>query len=341
MNVCAGGLVAGQLLAGLLRGLLPGRLGGLLPGLVPGLLAGLLATGQAQGASIGQRFCDLQQPLSVVQQDRLLRFAAIAQKSLDASGAELALVARSGLNLQRFGVRYSHSGISQRAGELGPWSVRQMYYGCDAGRPQLFDQGLAGFVAGADDPEEFYLSAVWWPARSALAPAQSLLQLLQDKPRALSLVAAQYSANAYAYSVRYQNCNQWLLELLALAWGEVPAAVDTSALRQQAQAWLQSQAYLPIGVDLGSHLWMALAPLVPWVHLDDHPEQDRFALRLYTSLPTDIQNFVRQREPQAQRFELCQARGQVVLRQGWQPIAPGCVAEAGDQVLRLDAAGDT
>ena len=288
-------------------------------------------SGAAYGASIGQRLCDFQQPLTAAQQDRLLRFAAIAQEALQASGADLAVVARSGLNLQRFGVRYSHAGVSLRSGELGPWSVRQLYYGCDEGRPQVFDQGLAGFVAGADDPDEFYLSAVLLPS----APAAVLQRALLDKPRALQLVSAQYSANAYAYSLRYQNCNQWLVELLALAWGDLPPAADTLTLRAQAQAWLLAQSYAPAGIDLGSHWWMALAPLVPWVHLDDHPEADRFALRLRTSLPADIDQFLRQREPAAQRIELCQARGQVVLRQGWQPIAPGCVAKAGDKVFPL------
>ncbi len=305
-------------------------------GLAAGLwAAGLLCAGAVHSASIGQQFCDLQRPLTVAQQDRLLRFAAIAQEALQATGAELALVARSGLNLQRFGVRYSHAGISLRSGDLGAWSVRQLYYGCDEGRPQVFDQGLAGFVAGADDPDEFYLSALWLPQ----APAQALQRAVLDKPRALRLVSAQYSANAYAYSLRYQNCNQWLVELLALAWGDLPDAGDTPALRQSAQAWLQAQAYAPTGVDLGSHWWMALAPLVPWIHLDDHPEADRFALRLRTSLPADIDHFVRQREPEAQRIELCQARGQVVLRRGWQPIESGCVAQTGDEVFRLHAAG--
>ena len=289
----------------------------------------------AQAASVGQRFCDVQTPLQAPQLDRLLRFAAIAKDALQASGAEVALMARSGLNLGRFGVRYSHAGIALRQGGLGAWSVRQLYYACDEGRPQVFDQGLAGFVSGTEDPDSGYLSAVLLPA----AAAQTLQQAALDKPRAVGLLAARYSANAYAHSLRYQNCNQWLVELLAVAWGDLRVDPVRPALRSQAQQWLAAQGYEPEGVDVGSHMLMAVAPLIPWIHLDDHPESDRFALRLRTSLPADIERLVRRIEPQAQRIELCHAAGRVVLRRGWTPIAPGCLAEPGDRVYRLDSTG--
>ena len=289
--------------------------------------------------SLGQRFCDLQTPLQAPQLDRLLRFAAIAKDALQASGAQVALVARSGLNLQRFGVRYSHAGISLQQAELGAWSVRQLYYACDEGRPQVFDQGLAGFVAGTEDADSGYLSLLLLPP----AAAQAVQRAAQDRPLVLSLLAADYSANAYAHSLRYQNCNQWLVELLAAAWAPLQAAPGRPPLRAQAQAWLAAQGYAPEGVDVGSHALMAVAPLLPWIHLDDHPESDRFALRLRTSLPADIENFVRQREHGVQRLELCHAEGRVVLRHGWVPIKNGCVPEPGDQVFqlvfRLDAAG--
>ena len=166
------------------------------------------------GAASG-RFCDLQSPLTATQQDRLLSFAAIAKRELEASGHRVAIVARSGLNLARFGIRYSHAGISLAANPNGPWSVRQLYYACDEGQPRLYDQGLPGFLFGTDDPSLGYLSVVLLPAPSA-APLESAAL---DTPRALALLGVGYSANAHAYSTRYQNCNQWLIELLAGAWG--------------------------------------------------------------------------------------------------------------------------
>ncbi|MDT1899354.1 DUF2145 domain-containing protein, partial [Acinetobacter baumannii] len=59
----------------------------------------------------------------------------------------------------------------------------------------------------------------------------------RDKRLALALLAGKYSANAHAYSTTYQNCNQWVAELLAGAWG----GVSGERVREQAQDWLRAQ----------------------------------------------------------------------------------------------------
>ena len=268
--------------------------------------------------------------MSVQQQDRLLRFAGLVKRELEASGEKLALVARSGLDLGRFGLRYSHAGLSLKASDNAPWSVRQLYYACDERRPRLYDQGLAGFVYGTDNAALGYLSIVLLPAEAA----QSLERAALDTPRALTLLGGDYSANAHAYSTRYQNCNQWLAELLALAWGGADA--DTDA-RSRAQQWLAAQGYAPSPVDVGSRALMFAAGFVPWLRFDDHPQDDLLAMRFRTSLPASIEAFVRAQVPGAQRIELCHAPGRVVVRRGWTPIADGCVAAADDRVVMLEA----
>jgi hypothetical protein len=190
-------------------------------GLAIGL--GLAGTG-AQAGSAALQFCDGGPRLNATEQDRLLRVAAIVRDALDASGQRVALIARSGLDLQRFGVRYSHAGISLRASENGPWSVRQLYFACEERRPRLFDQGLAGFLFGTDDPSRGYLSIVLLPAE----PAAALERAALDKARGLRLLAPHYSANAHPFALKYQNCNQWVAELLAAAWGGVDAVRDAA-----------------------------------------------------------------------------------------------------------------
>lgn len=266
--------------------------------------------------------------MSAQQQDRLLRFAALIKRELDGSGETVALIARSGLDLSRFGLRYSHAGVSLKASESAPWSVRQLYYACDEQRPRLYDQGLSGFLFGTDDPTLGYVSIVL-PAGAAAA---SLEGAALDSPRALRLLAATYSANAYPFSVRYQNCNQWVAELLATAWG---ALGDTQDLRERAQGWLSQRGYEPPAIDV-SHWLMAAAPFVPLIHLDDHPQGDLHALRIRTSLPTAIEAFVRERLPGARRIELCHDGGTAVIRHGWEPVAQGCRPQAGDRVVDLD-----
>jgi hypothetical protein len=288
------------------------------------LLAG--ASAAHAGAASG-RFCDAPPTLSATQQDRLLSFAAVARQVLEGQGQRVAIVARSGLDLSRFGIRYSHAGIGLAANPNGPWSVRQLYYACDEGQPRLYDQGLAGFLFGTDDASLGYLSIVLLPAPDS----DSLERAALDTPRALALLGGSYSANAYAFSTRYQNCNQWLIELLAGAWG-----ADDSG-REGAQRWLAAQGYAPRPVEVNSRALMFAAGFVPWLRTDDHPGDDLQAMRFRTSLPASIEAFVREHVPGAERIELCHDGQQVVIRRGWTPIADGCVPAAEDRVIAFDS----
>jgi hypothetical protein len=287
------------------------------------------AAGSAHAEFESLRYCDQGSALSAQQQDRLLRFAAIVRGELDAAGVQAAIVSRSGLNLERFAQRYSHAGVSLRANEQGPWAVRQLYYACDERRPRLFDQGLPGFVFGGDDPDAGFVSIVLLPAEAAMPLAHAAL----DKARALRLIGTTYSANAYPWSLRYQNCNQWLAELLATGWGGLADGAD---LRGRAQAWLREAGYAPEPVQVPSHALMFAGAFVPWLRYDDHPEDDRFALRFRTSLPVSIEAFVHARVPKARRIELCHRGDRVVLREGWAPLPAGCRAEPGDREFELD-----
>jgi hypothetical protein len=283
----------------------------------------------AGAASAPSGFCDRPAPMSAQQEDRLLRFAALIKQELDRSGETVALVARSGMDLSRFGVRYSHAGVILKAGDNAPWSVRQLYYACDEQRPRLYDQGLSGFLFGTDDPTVGYVSIVLPHGIEAAALERAAL----DTPLALRLLAASYSAYAYPFSVSYQNCNQWVAELLATAWG---GALDgTSGLRERAQRWLARSGYEPAAIEV-SHLLMAAAPFIPFVHFDDHPQEDLEALRVRTSLPRAIEAFIHKRLPAATRIQMCHDGGKVVIRHGWEPVAQGCRPRDGDQVIDLD-----
>lgn len=304
------------------------------------LLAAALwcAAGATHAMSSSLQFCDADARLDAHQQDRLLRFAAVVQQELDATGDPVALVSRTGTDLQRFSIRYSHAGLALKPGGIDRelpdaptrhWQVRQLYFACSEGRPRLFDQGIAGFVFGGDEHDIGYVSIV------ALAPgaAAAIDRVARNDALALQLLAGRYSADAYAFSTEYQNCNQWVAELLAAAWG---ALGDGDGLRERAQAWLQAQGYAPDGVAVDSHLLMFLAPFVPLVHLDDHPLDDRFALHLRTSLPANLEQFVQQRGAAASHVELCHDAHRIVVRRDGPPLADGCQPEAGDRVIALD-----
>jgi len=269
--------------------------------------------------------------LDAAEQDRLFRFSALIRSTLAESGAPVALIARAGLDLQRFGHLYSHAGFSLRDSPNTPWSVRQLYYDCDAGVPRLFDQGLPGFLLGGADAAQGHISVLLLPPDAADQLAASLL----DPVLANSLLGASYSANAYAHGLVHQNCNQWVAEMLAAAWGALPAGAPP---RAAAQAWLRSQGYQPGTVAVHNPLVMLAGALMPWVHLDDHPPQAVAQQRFQVSLPADIEAFVRQQVPGARRIAFCHDSLQMVVQEGWRPHSAGCLAAPGDHVLRFDNA---
>lgn len=277
----------------------------------------------------------------------MLQFATIIKSELDRSGHGLALIARSGLDLGRFGVRYSHAGLSLKSSRNTAWSVRQLYFACEENRPRIFDQGLSGFLLGTSDPDIGYVSIVLLPQQAS----DELERAALDDRQALQLLGESYSANAYPYAERYQNCNQWVMELIAAAWGrltgrpfagDAPAAAVATAdtrpqgLRALAQRWLNERGYTPSVFETGSRALMWLATAIPWVHADDHPEPDRQRAIYRVSMPASIEAFVQANVPDATRIEMCHTERHVVIRRGWQMIAEGCVPADGDTVIALD-----
>jgi hypothetical protein len=307
--------------------------------LAAGLALGLLSN---PGWAGSLRYCDGETEPTAAVQDRLIQVAGIIKDELDRSGQRVAIVSRSGLALQHLDQRYSHAGVSLKGSSNAPWSVRQLYYACDEQRPRIFDQGMSGFVLGAHDPGEGYVSIVLLPGEAALALERTALSDVQ----ALQLLGTTYSANAHAYSQRYQNCNQWLAELLAIAWGRTPqgasaplvgatTSVGASDPREQAQQWLRAEGYQPSVLKVVWQPLMWVAALLPWLHSDDHPQADLAQAQFQVSMPQSIESFVRGRLPEATHMELCYTEQRVVLRRGWEPIAPGCQSQSGDDLISL------
>ena len=288
--------------------------------------------------------CPLEPSRSAAELDRLLLLAEHARDELAARtppGA-VALIARSGLDLGLIGHTLSHAGLVSLQGPGLGWSVRQLYLDCALGRPRLFDQGLAGFVLGVHQAELARISLLWWPPEVAARLAAAA----QHDPTALALMAGDYSANAHAWGVQRQNCNQWVAELVA--WAEhVPGdghghdhdrsdgqSKAPMPDRPAAQEALRALGYTPAAVWVPPPLaWLAAAS--PWLTLSDHPPAAVLTGYLQLSLPAALEAWVQARHPAAQRVELCLRGEQLVIRRGAVPLPAGCEPAADDQVLDL------
>jgi hypothetical protein len=200
---------------------------------------------------------------------------ALAQRTaerLDATGADVVALARAGQDLRRWGLRWSHFGYAYRdtSGATPVWRVVHKLNQCGTGSASLYRQGLAEFFL--DDPWEYAAGVV------VLAPdvQRHLLPLLRDNDVVARLDTRAYNMVAYPWATRYQQSNQWALEMLAMA--EDPAATT----RPRAQAWLQLKGYEPTALHIGALERLAAEVSRANIRFDDHPNAKRFGDRIET-----------------------------------------------------------
>jgi hypothetical protein len=289
----------------------------------------LLAAPLLAAAGTSSRFCAAETPRSAAQQDRVLQVAALLRAELDAAGQPAALLARAGTQLGRFGIRYTHAAVALRDSPLARWGLRQLYFACDERRSRLFDQGLSGFLLGADDPERGFASLLLLPPEAAEPLAAAAL----DTPAAQALLGGDYLANAHPRDLLRQNCNQWVAELMAQAWS--PTAPGAVRGREQAQQQLARWDYAPTPVRYGNPLWRLAVAFVPWVGFAGHPPQDAARHELQTSLPPDLEALALRLWPGARRVELCYTPAHAVLRRDGPPLPADCQPQEGDLRVAL------
>ena len=175
-------------------------------------LVGLALAWSAQAGSLAQRFCDGDgSHLSAAEQDRLLRFAAVVRQRLNQASEPVALISRSGLRLQRWGVRYSHAGFAVRDHRDGAWTVVHLLNECGTDRSALFAEGLMNFYL--DDLARDDTRITWIEPETAAA----LAGLMADERALMRLHRPRYNLLSPPGSQRSQNSTSWVLEVLDAA----------------------------------------------------------------------------------------------------------------------------
>lgn len=240
-----------------------------LRGVLTVLAAGLLLA--AAPAQAG-RSCE-NQPLQAITVERGLTLAERALGALDASGAQVVVLARAGQDLSKYGLRWSHLGFAykQPDGQGGHvWRVLHKLNHCGTQEAALYRQGLG----------EFFLDDLWRLEAAWVVPTpevqQKLQALLLDGRRALALHHKPYSIVSYVWGDKYQQSNQWAIETLAMA---MEPGVLT---RERAQAWLQFKGYTPTTLKIGPLTRLGGRISAANVAFDDHPNDKRFSDRIET-----------------------------------------------------------
>lgn len=251
------------------------------------LLAALCLAAAALPAQAGQTCRP--EPLGVGEVRASMTLAERTFAALDASGASVALVARAGQDLSKYGVDYSHMGIAVRDHPGGRWTVVH----------ELNDCGTADSDLYADGVGNFFLTDLYRYRAQVVIPGPALQARLaalmaSNAPRRLH--EPHYNMLAYVYGTRYQNSNQWVLEVLAAA--DAPANVPV-ATRAAAQARMKAQGYQPPTVHVPAAARLGARMFRANVAFDDHPFEQRMAGRIDTVTTGAVLAWMRARDPQA------------------------------------------
>jgi hypothetical protein len=218
----------------------------------------------AAGAAHAGRPCETR-PQTTADVVRGMNLAAATAERLDASGAQVVVLARAGLG-------WSHLGFAYREGDgaKSHWRVVHKLNHCGAASAALYRQGLGEFFL--DQPFRYEA------AFAELDPEvqSKLLPLLRDNARVDDWHQPHYNMVAYPWSTRYQQSNQWALETLA-------GAMDAGASdRRRAQAWLQLRDYEPTTLRIDPLTRLGGRMTQANVAFDDHPNHKRFSDRIET-----------------------------------------------------------
>jgi len=206
-----------------------------------------------------------------------MNLAVATAQQLDASGAQVLMLARAGQDLGKYGLRWSHLGFVYRETVNGKpgWRVLHKLNHCGTAESALYRQGLGEFFL--DSPHRYEAAFV---ALDASLQAR-LLPILRDNQRSAMLNEPRYNMVAYPWSTRYQQSNQWAIETLAMA-------ADGASDRTRAQDWLQRNGYQPSTLKLGAFTRLGARATTANVAFDDHPNEKRFADRIETATVDSI-----------------------------------------------------
>ena len=253
----------------------------------------------------------LEAPPDALSITRAMTLADHVQRSLDASGAQVVLLARAGQDLRKYGLTYSHLAFAYRetlpAGPPAPVAVAPVPVLAAMGDPvaiatvaanappalppapprtvwriahKLNQCGTADGAVYRQGLGQFFMDTPFEYRAAYVVPdpdvQAALLPVLRDDRRLVQWHTPAYSVVAYPWATTYQQSNQWALETLA---GSLDPAAST---RSRAQAWLRLHDYQPTVLHIDAFTRLGARMTKANVAFDDHPNAQRFTDHIAT-----------------------------------------------------------
>lgn len=193
-------------------------------------------------------------------------------QTLNALNPQVALIARVGMDLHRYGLHYSHVGFVVRdyPGKPGKWTVIHLLNECGTNHSSIYAQGLMNF----------FMDDIQSPDYQITIPKPALQQKLYAQLKADKIYRyhnKRYNMLAYPFSTKYQNSNQWVLEVIAAA--NYP---KTSQSRHGVQKILRKTGYKPTPIRLGVLTKLGASMFHHNIKFDDHPSRENLQHRYTT-----------------------------------------------------------
>jgi hypothetical protein len=154
--------------------------------------------------------------------------------ALEQSDAPVALLARSGTELGKYGLHYSHVAFVVRDHPDGRWTVVHLLNQCGTRHSSLYAQGLVNFFL--DNLVNQDARIVWLQPQVA-----ARLAVMLKGPELFALHNPDYNVIARFDSTRTQNSTAWVLDVLAAS--RLPES--TPVTRANAQAMERADGFRP------------------------------------------------------------------------------------------------
>jgi hypothetical protein len=206
---------------------------------------------------------------------RSAKLSAQVLDALEQRQLSFALVARVGVDLSEFGLHYSHVGVAWRDHPRGRWFTFHLLNRCGTGQSELIEQSL-------DDFFKVELHSYQALVVAPTFPMQVKLQKAFFSPLARQLHEQEYNMISYPFSTKFQNSNQWVLEVMSTAL----APPGTISSRQTAQDWLRDKGFTPSIIPISLAKRAGARVFSPHVRFSDHSGEE-FSAGRYSVVSVD------------------------------------------------------
>ena len=205
--------------------------------------------------------------------------------ALEQSDAPVALLARSGTDLGKYGLHYSHVAFVVRDHPDGRWTVVHLLNRCGTDHSSLYAQGLVNFFL--DDLVNQDARIVWLQPQVA-----TRLAALLQSPQLFALHNPHYNVIARFDSSRTQNSTAWVLDVLDAA--RLPES--SLVTRADAQALERREGFRPdlIHISYGKRILGGLFSAN--TDFSDHPVATRLSGEYPVVTVRSIFRFLEQRQ---------------------------------------------